>query len=129
MSNREKVKSFSGWLGTLSVLGVLVTLTGVLFVIANVSGEGNSANAASDGKAVFHASCVACHGTGVAGAPKLGDKAVWIDRIAQGNETLYQHALKGFQGKKGFMPPKGGNVSLPEADIKAAVDYMISKAK
>ena len=90
-----------------------------------------SANAAGadKGKAVFDASCAACHATGVAGAPKLGDKAAWKDRIAQGNAKLYEHALKGYQGKAGVMPPKGGNMGLPDADVKAAVDYMVSRAK
>lgn len=90
-----------------------------------------TANAAGEdkGKSVYDASCVACHGTGVAGAPKFGDKAAWKDRIAKGTATLYDHAIKGFQGKAGFMPPKGGNASLADADVKAAVDYMVSKAK
>ena len=70
-----------------------------------------------------------CHASGVTGAPKFGDKADWGPRIAQGKDTLYQHALNGFQGKKGMMPPKGGNTSLPDADVKAAVDYMVSQAK
>jgi len=91
----------------------------------------SAANAAGDdkGKAVFNGGCVACHGSGVAGAPKVGDKAAWKSRIAQGVDTLYKHALGGFQGKSGFMPPKGGNASLPDTDVKAAVDYMVSKAK
>ena len=72
---------------------------------------------------------MACHGAGVAGAPKLGDKADWGPRIAQGNDTLYQHAIQGFQGKKGVMPPKGGNTALPDDQVKAAVDYMVSQAK
>jgi cytochrome c5 len=90
-----------------------------------------TAEAASDdkGKAVYDSSCVACHGSGVAGAPKLGDKPGWKARIAQGPDTLYKHALSGFQGKSGFMPPKGGNASLPDADVKAAVDYMVLKSK
>lgn len=91
----------------------------------------STANAAGDdkGKAVFNGGCVACHGSGVAGAPKVGDKAAWKGRVAQGADTLYKHALGGFQGKSGFMPPKGGNTSLSDADVKAAVDYMVSKSK
>jgi len=91
----------------------------------------SAANANEDdkGKAVFNGGCVACHGSGVAGAPKVGDKAAWKSRVAQGVDTLYKHALGGFQGKSGFMPPKGGNTSLHDADVKAAVDYMVSKAK
>ena len=90
-----------------------------------------TANAAGEdkGKAVYDQSCGACHTAGVAGAPKLGDKAAWKDRLAKGNATLYDHAIKGFQGKSGVMPPKGGNMSLADADVKAAVDYMVAKSK
>jgi cytochrome c5 len=84
---------------------------------------------AADGKGTYDKACMACHAAGVAGAPKLGDKAAWKDRIAQGNDTLHTHALKGFQGKKGMMPAKGGNMSLADADVKAAVDYMVSQSK
>jgi cytochrome c5 len=80
------------------------------------------------GKALFNATCTACHGAGIAGAPKFGDKAAWAPRIAQGTNTLYQHAIKGFQGEFGTMPPKGGSTA-PDADVKAAVDYMVAAAK
>jgi len=82
-----------------------------------------------DGKKIFDANCEACHGAGVAGAPKVGDKAAWAPRIAQGVNVLYTHAIGGFQGKSGVMPPKGGNLALPDADIKAAVDFMVAAAK
>ncbi len=85
--------------------------------------------AKSDGKKVFDSACTACHGAGIAGAPKFGDKAAWAPRIAQGINTLDTHALQGFQGKAGVMPPKGGYTSLSDADVKAAVDYMVSAAK
>ena len=92
-----------------------------------------SANAAgaddNKGKKIYDAACMVCHVAGVAGAPKLGDKANWAPRIAQGNDTLYSHSLKGFQGKAGMMPPKGGNMSLKDEDVKAAVDYMVSQSK
>jgi cytochrome c5 len=84
---------------------------------------------AAEGKSVYDTACQVCHAAGVAGAPKFGDKAAWKDRIAQGMNTLYEHALKGFQGKVGFMPAKGGNAALPDADVKAAVDYMVKAAK
>jgi cytochrome c5 len=85
--------------------------------------------AAGSGEAVFNQTCQVCHGAGVAGAPKLGDKADWGPRLAEGKDTLYQHAIAGYTGKKGVMPPKGGNTALPDADVKAAVDYMMAKAK
>ena len=57
---------------------------------------------------------------------KAGDKAAWSARIAQGKPTLYTHAVAGFQGKAGVMPAKGGNAMLADADVKSAVDYMVS---
>ncbi len=89
----------------------------------------NAAGADDKGKKIYDASCMACHAAGVAGAPKFGDKAAWAPRIAQGNDTLYTHAIKGFQGKAGMMPAKGGNASLKDEDVKASVDYMVGKAK
>lgn len=77
-----------------------------------------------DGKKVYDTACAACHGTGVAGAPKLGDKAAWAPRIKQGNAALYNSAIKG----KNAMPPKGGS-SASDDEIKAAVDYMTSASK
>jgi cytochrome c5 len=84
---------------------------------------------AVDGKKVYDTACTACHTAGIAGAPKSGDKAAWAPRIAQGANVLYDHAIKGFQGKAGVMPAKGGNVSLSDAEVKAAVDYMVAGAK
>lgn len=90
------------------------------------------ADAAADGGKgldVFKKTCVMCHQTGVAGAPKLGDKADWGPRIAQGKDVLYKHAIEGFNGSKGAMPAKGGNPSLSDDEMKAAVDYIIAKAQ
>jgi cytochrome c5 len=84
--------------------------------------------AADAGKAVYNTACVACHGAGIAGAPKFGDKAAWAPRIKQGSPVLYEHAIKGFQGKAGMMPPKGGS-SASDEEVKAAVDYMTAAAK
>ncbi|MCG6872712.1 MAG: c-type cytochrome [Gammaproteobacteria bacterium] len=84
---------------------------------------------AADGKTTYETTCSACHAAGVAGAPKLGDKALWDPRIAQGLAVLEEHAIKGFQGKTGFMPAKGGNASLPDDAVKAAVAYMVEQAK
>lgn len=79
----------------------------------------------ANGKAVYEKACMVCHAAGVAGAPKTGDKGAWAPRLASGPDPLYLSALKG----KGAMPPKGGNVTLPDADVKAAVDYMVSLVK
>ncbi len=72
-----------------------------------------------------YASCGSCHDAGIAGAPVLGDTAAWADRVSQGIETLYTHAIDGFQGSAGYMPAKGGNMSLSDESVKAAVDYMV----
>ena len=82
-----------------------------------------------DGKTIFDNNCAACHGAGIAGAPRIGDRAAWAPRIAQGITVLYTHAIGGLQGKGGVMPPKGGNLALADPDIKAAVDYMVAAAK
>lgn len=81
--------------------------------------------AKADGKQVYGSACVACHGTGVANAPKFGDKSAWAPRLARGEKELYATALKG----KGPMPPKGGNLTLSDADVRAAVDYMVAAVK
>lgn len=83
---------------------------------------------ADAGKKLHDTACIACHGTGVAGAPKTGDKAAWAPRIKQGSATLYEHAIKGFQGKAGVMPPKGGSTASDD-EVKAAVDYMAAASK
>ena len=88
-----------------------------------------SAKPPRDGQQVYQASCIACHGAGIAGAPKVGDKAAWSKRIAKGNAALYASAIKGFQGAAGVMPPKGGNPALNDAEVKAAVDYMVAQSK
>jgi cytochrome c5 len=158
MTDRAFLKTFSG------LLGALVALTVIIFVVAQmVSGTAKTktavndsqlidrikpvgelamagatavansviptANAADKGDQVYHQTCVACHGAGVAGAPKFGDKAAWAEHIAKGKDTLYNHALHGFTGKKGMMPAKGGNMGLSDADVKAAVDYMVDHSK
>jgi len=84
------------------------------------SGE-DTATPAIDGQAIYTSVCFACHDTGVAGAPKRGDAAAWEPRLAQGIETVYDHAINGLN----VMPPKGGNPSLSDAEVKAAVDYLV----
>ncbi|WBX99967.1 c-type cytochrome [Ramlibacter tataouinensis] len=81
------------------------------------------------GKSVYNKTCALCHAANVAGAPKPGDKADWEPRIAQGNDTLYKHAIEGYTGSKGQMPAKGGNAALPDDEVKAAVDYMVSQSR
>ena len=95
------------------------------------AGAGAAVTAAvpKNGDELFQAVCSTCHGTGLAGAPKAGDKTAWGPRIAEGKATLYQHALNGYSGKTGIMPAKGGRTDLPDELIKQGVDYMVSLAQ
>ena len=92
-----------------------------------------AASAASDqpvdGKSTYTAACFACHGTGAAGAPKVGDKAAWGDRLAKGIDTLKANAINGYTGESGVMPAKGGNPALSDEAVDAAVIYMIEASK
>jgi cytochrome c5 len=81
--------------------------------------------AKADGKKVYEATCITCHGAGVANAPKFGDKKAWAMHLMHGTEHLYENALKG----TGTMPPRGGNLTLSDAEVKAAVDYMLAAVK
>lgn len=85
--------------------------------------------AAADGAMVYNKVCVACHGQGIAGAPKIGDKEAWKPHIAKGMETLVNHAINGFTGDRGVMPPKGGDPSLSDAEVVAAVRYMVGQSR
>src|SRR6267378_5782101 len=78
-----------------------------------------------DGKKVYDTTCMVCHAAGVAGAPKLGDKAAWAPHLMHGTDGLLQSALKG----KGAMPPKGGNPSLSDDEVRAALEFMVSQSK
>ena len=87
-----------------------------------------TATAIIDGKKIYNGMCVACHGAGVAGAPRVGDKGAWAERIDKGATTLYANAINGVQGSSGVMPAKGGNPALSDDEIKAAVDYMVAQS-
>lgn len=89
----------------------------------------SNAGEASAGEKVFKSTCSMCHQTGAAGAPIVGNKDEWAARIAQGSATLYDHAINGYTGQKGMMPAKGANASLSDDDVKAAVDYIVSKSQ
>ena len=84
---------------------------------------------AVDGQKVYQSACIACHGAGVAGAPMVGNAAAWAARIAAGNDSLYANAINGLVGSSGVMPAKGGNTTLSDAEVKAAVDHMVSQSQ
>ncbi len=77
------------------------------------------------GKTVYDASCAGCHDSGMMGAPKPGDKANWAPRIAKGIDAVNSNAIKGFTGKAGMMPPKGGNAALTDEEVINATAYLI----
>jgi cytochrome c5 len=88
-----------------------------------------SAELPTDGKSVFDVACSACHGTGIAGAPRIGDAAAWAPRIAQGMAMLEKHAIEGYQGAAGVMPAKGGRTDLPDDSVRAAVEYLAAQSR
>ena len=153
MSNQDK-ELFSTFIG---VLAFLVVLAVVFFGIAKFVTTGDEAPTAADhqavaerikpvgevnvggsepaagaagatvrsGETVVKEVCGMCHNAGVAGAPKTGDKAAWAPRIAQGVDVLVQHAMSGIRA----MPPKGTCAACSDAEIKGAVEYLVSQAK
>ncbi len=92
---------------------------------ANMGTAGPAGKVLKTGEEVYKSTCMACHGAGVANAPKFGDKKAWAMHLMHGTEHVYENALKG----KGAMPPKGGNLTLSDAEVKAAVDYMLGAVK
>lgn len=102
--------------------------------VATVSEQAPAAAVAEEpdlaqGKKIYSKNCFACHGSGAAGAPKLGDTENWAPRIAQGMDTMAGHAIAGYKGSAGYMPPKGGFMTLDDADVTAAVAYMVSESQ
>jgi cytochrome c5 len=93
-----------------------------------VIAEASAPHGSMSGAQVFAQVCKTCHETGLAGAPKAGDKAAWGPRIAEGEKTLIQHAIGGYQGKTGVMPPKGGSTELTDDEVHRAVVYLANQA-
>ena len=101
------------------------TLVMVLLFCLSLVGLAVADQHESSGKAVYEKACGSCHNSGIAGAPKLGDQDAWAPRLDQGSEALYDSAING----KGTMPAKGGQAGLSDAEVKAAVDYMIDQSR
>jgi len=93
------------------------------YVLAAV--DPDAASGAVDGAKVYNGLCAGCHAVGAGGAPKAGDSGAWGPRIAKGKDTLYNHAINGFQGSNGVMPARGGNPKLTDDEVKAAVDHLV----
>ena len=117
---QDRTKPF----GQVAVAGADNSALAIIAPVAPPAAAAAGAALPTDGKSVYELACSACHGSGLAGAPKFADKADWGPRVAQGLATLDKHALEGFQGAKGVMPAKGGRADLPDDSVKAAVEYM-----
>ena len=98
---------------------IRIAVIGATLLVANTAVQ------AADAEAIFNTKCMACHATGAAGAPKVGDKEAWAPRIATGMDALLASAING----KNAMPPKGTCMDCSEADLKAAMEYMTSNSK
>jgi cytochrome c5 len=85
----------------------------------------SSGGGVKSGKDIFDSNCMACHSTGAGGAPKVGDKAAWSDRIGKGVDSVYANAINGING----MPPKGTCMSCSDDEIEATVDYMLENSQ
>lgn len=81
------------------------------------------------GEKIYRQACRSCHDQGVAGAPKTGDQAAWVERIAKGMKTLVSNSVNGFAGEAGMMPAKGGDPSLSAEEVEAAVEYMVLQSQ
>lgn len=89
------------------------------------------------GQQTYESACAVCHDGGASGAPRVGEPDPewterddrWPERIAQGVDVLYDHALNGLEGEDGIMPARGGRRDLDDASVKAAVDYMLENSK
>ena len=91
----------------------------------NTATDNNSEeNSLISGEKISQVNCILCHGTGVMGAPKIGDAAQWEARIAQGKDKLIDHAIKGIN----MMPAKGGNAALSDEEVAAAVIWMANQS-
>ena len=103
------------YLRTVAIIGSAVTT----LVLSTAS--------ADDPANLYDAHCAACHNLGVAGAPRVSDPDAWKPRLEQGNKVLYEHAINGFTGENGTMPPKGGFIELSDEEVKIIVEYMVSR--
>lgn len=96
---------------------------------ASPAADAQQATSGRSGEQLFTEKCAMCHGAGLAGAPKMGEPSAWKDRIAQGEATLFEHAINGFQGSTGFMPAKGGCFDCSDDEVKAAVLHIMKSSQ
>lgn len=84
---------------------------------------------AAAGQGVYMNFCASCHASGIAGAPKVGDKSAWAERSAKGTDAMIQNAINGYKGESGFMPARGGNSALTDEEVSSAVLYMLEQSQ
>jgi cytochrome c5 len=115
---------------SLGFAGALALFTASLWLANSRAADGGEIPVASlkSGQEVYVAVCASCHDSGLAGAPKTGDKPAWAARLSEGMGLLYLHSLKGYHGKAGVMPARGGRPDLPTELVKQSVDYMVSRS-
>lgn len=100
-----------------------------LVLVACFDGDKSEQVAISPGQAIWQKNCAVCHQQGLAGSPMIGNKKQWLPRLTKGMPLLFEHAINGYSGETGEMPPKGGNEMLTDGEVKQAVTYMVSKVK
>jgi cytochrome c5 len=131
-AEQDYVKAVEQRLQPMARVAVAGQDNSALAIVENKGGEqaaGGAAAAPKNGDEVYQQVCAACHGAGIAGAPKAGDAAAWAPRIGKGKDTLYKHAVEGFQGSSGVMPAKGGRADLSDDLVHQAVDHIIEMSK
>lgn len=106
---------------------LLAAVAILLFALSLVNAA--AAGDAKKGQGIYMNFCAPCHATGVAGAPRVGDKPAWAPRLKSGEKTLVERAIKGYQGASGFMPARGGNSALSDTEVADAVTYMVLQSK
>ena len=106
-----------------TTLTLVIVATVTLAMASLVSAD------AAKGQGIYMNFCTPCHAGGIAGAPKVGDKTAWAERSAKGTEAVINNAINGYQGSSGFMPAKGGNSALTDAEVSSAVNYMLEQSR
>ncbi len=127
-SAHERIRPF-GQVAVAVEDNALVAIKQTAVPVAGMAAPAAGAAPLTDGKSIYEAACIACHGSGLAGAPRIGDMAAWAPRIAQGAATLEKHAIAGFQGSACVMPAKGGRVDLSDDAVRAAVEHMVAQSR
>ncbi len=106
-----------------------VSAIGTLNVDENATASSQQETGPADGESVYQTNCAVCHGAGIGGSPKVGKVDDWEDRLEQDFETLVEHAIVGYTGSTGLMPAKGGNPTLSDEAVTAAVQFMVDQSR